>query len=349
MCSRRTIRPVAELSRRSFLALGATIAVGACSSGERIDRPRVDEHSIDGPARRRPGRRRRRRRRARPRPPPASPPLPANPFTLGVSSGDPDDRSAVLWTRLTGDQLPDVVELTWELAGDASFGATTASGTIEAAVADGHSVHATVPLDGPAWFRFRVGDWTSPVGRAAPTPDGSAVELRLATASCQHWETGFYAAHRDIAEWSPDLVVFLGDFIYENAGRPVGDNRVRSHDGGEPTISPTYRGAVRPVQVGSRPAGRPRRVPVAGRLGRPRGREQLRRARAAGRRRRRGVRRPPGGAYRAWWEHMPVRLPPPGVARLPDLPLRAAGATSPTSRCSTPASTAATRPAATSP
>ena len=34
-CSRRTIRPVAELSRRSFLALGASIAVGACSSDER--------------------------------------------------------------------------------------------------------------------------------------------------------------------------------------------------------------------------------------------------------------------------------------------------------------------------
>ena len=65
--------------------------------------------------------------------------------------------------------------------------------------------------------------------------------MRLATASCQHFETGFYAAHRDIAEWAPDLVVFLGDFIYEGAANPIGDGRVRSHDGPEPMDLAGYR------------------------------------------------------------------------------------------------------------
>jgi alkaline phosphatase D len=39
--------------------------------------------------------------------------------------------------------------------------------------------------------------------------------LRLAVASCQHWEFGSYAAHRHIVAESPDLVAFLGDYIYE--------------------------------------------------------------------------------------------------------------------------------------
>ncbi len=58
----------------------------------------------------------------------ASVPAPAgNPFTLGVSSGDPDERSAVLWTRLTGPDgapLPDGdIDVTWELSDDPSFAA----------------------------------------------------------------------------------------------------------------------------------------------------------------------------------------------------------------------------------
>ena len=312
-CSRRTIRPVAELSRRSFLAFGATIVVGACSSGDRSSTPEstsspstVPPTTADSTS----------------TIPPASttttttitaPLLPANPFTLGVSAGDPDDRSAVLWTRLTGDQLPDLVELTWEVADDESFAAPTASGNSEANVADGHSVHATVALDGPAWFRFRVGDWTSPAGRAAPAPAGTAAELRLATASCQHWETGFYAAHRDIAEWAPDLVVFLGDFIYENPGRPVGDNRVRSHDGGEPTDLATYR--ARYAQYLSDPDLQAARAACPWLViwddheveNNYAGLVPQDAADAAGFAARRA------DAYRAWWEHMPVRLPPPGA------------------------------------
>jgi alkaline phosphatase D len=39
--------------------------------------------------------------------------------------------------------------------------------------------------------------------------------LKLAVASCQHWEFGSYAAHRHIAAAAPELVAFLGDYIYD--------------------------------------------------------------------------------------------------------------------------------------
>jgi alkaline phosphatase D len=67
------------------------------------------------------------------------------------------------------------------------------------------------------WYRFMLGDALSPVGRTRTAPASNALpsRLKLAVASCQHWEFGHYAAHRHIAAAAPDLVAFLGDYIYE--------------------------------------------------------------------------------------------------------------------------------------
>ena len=147
----------------------------------------------------------------------------------------------------------------WEVADDEAFATVTADGHVTASAADGHSVHVTaaarrtvvVPVP-----RRRVHQ-PGRTGRARSAP--ATTSLRLASASCQHFETGFYAAHRDIAEWAPDLVVFLGDFIYEGASSPVGDGRVRSHDGPEPTDLAGVPGPLRAV---------PRPTPTCGRRGR---------------------------------------------------------------------------------
>ena len=242
-------------------------------------------------------------------------PLAANPFTLGVTAGDPDERSAVLWTRLVAGSdapLADEVAVAWELAREPAFGDVLASGVVPASAADGHSVHVTVDLDGPAWYRFRAGGWTSPAGWVAPTPAaGEEAALRIAAASCQHFETGFYAAHRDIAEWQPDLVLFLGDFIYEGAAQPVGPDRVRSHDGDEPTDLAGYRARYEQYladpQLQASRAACPWLViwddhevenNYAGLVPEdPSEADGFAARRAA--------------AYQVWWEHMPVRLPPP--------------------------------------
>jgi alkaline phosphatase D len=83
-----------------------------------------------------------------------------------------------------------------------------------------HSVHVDVTGLAPDrwyWYRFMLGDAVSPVGRTrtAPAPGTMPALLKLAVASCQHWEYGSYVAHRHIANAAPDLVAFLGDYIYE--------------------------------------------------------------------------------------------------------------------------------------
>ena len=177
--------------------------------------------------------------------------LSADPFTLGVASGEPDPVSVVLWTRLAPDPLngggmpEDDFAVTWEVSDSADF-ATIAVGGVETATLErAHTVHAIAPLEQGSWFyRFRVGQYTSPVGttRAAPDASVNLAETNFAVANCQNYANGQYAAHRDLAEHKPDFVVFLGDYIYEDPGIPGNeDPTARVHIGPEPTTLEDYR------------------------------------------------------------------------------------------------------------
>ena len=150
----------------------------------------------------------------------------AYPFSLGVASGSPLPNSVILWTRILADPLnaaataPVAVSVRWEVAEDEGFHRIAAKGTASALPALAHSVHVDVTGLAPArwyWYRFMLGDAVSPTGRTrtAPAPDALPAMLKLAVASCQHWEFGSYGAHRHIAAAAPDLVAFLGDYIYE--------------------------------------------------------------------------------------------------------------------------------------
>src|SRR6476646_10066062 len=170
--------------------------------------------------------------------------LSGDPFTLGVASGDPDATSVVLWTRLAPDPLAgggmpgDDVPVVWEVSGTQDFATMVATGVETATSARGHTVHAVAAVgEGPQFFRFRAGQYTSPVGttRVAPDPQADAGDATFAAANCQNYAHGRYAAHRDLAEHAPDFVVFLGDYIYEDPGPPYADPSQRVHIGAEPT------------------------------------------------------------------------------------------------------------------
>ena len=150
----------------------------------------------------------------------------AYPFSLGVASGSPLPTSVILWTRILANPLdaastaPVALAVRWEVAHDRAFTRIAAKGSATATPALAHSVHVDVTgLEPGRWYfyRFMLGDAVSAVGRTrtAPAPDAMPALLKMAVASCQHWEFGSYAAHRHIAAAAPDLVAFLGDYIYE--------------------------------------------------------------------------------------------------------------------------------------
>ena len=179
------------------------------------------------------------------------------PFKLGVASGDPAPDGVVLWTRLAPDPLAENgrggmpnqnVPVEWEVATNEGFRRPVRSGRTLARPELGHSVHVEVAglLPNRRYFyRFRAGNAESPVGRTrtTPAPGAALAGLTFAAVSCQQYEHGFYTAFRRLVEDEPDLVVHLGDYIYEyapNEYRAPGGN-VRVHEGGETTTLAAYR------------------------------------------------------------------------------------------------------------
>lgn len=179
----------------------------------------------------------------------AQPRFGKDPFTLGVASGSPRPDGVVLWTRLApeplaGGGMPNSsVELSWELARDEHFRDIAQKGAVLATPELAHSAHVEVGGLEPArwyWYRFMAGDAVSTVGRTRTAPAVNAIveRLRFAFASCQQYEQGYFAAHRHLAAEDLDLVVFLGDYIYESSW---GRNHVRKHNAGEPYTLSEYR------------------------------------------------------------------------------------------------------------
>jgi alkaline phosphatase D len=173
----------------------------------------------------------------------AAPRFGADPFALGVASGYPHPGGMVLWTRLAGALDPVSIPVRWEVAADESMRTIVASGSAMADPAWAHSVHAEpkgLEPDRWYWYRFVAGDATTAPARTrtAPRPDAPVERLRFAFASCQQYEQGYYAAHRHIAADAPDLVAFLGDYIYESSW---GKDKVRAHEAGEPYTLEEYR------------------------------------------------------------------------------------------------------------
>ena len=173
----------------------------------------------------------------------------SDPFALGVASGVPREEGVVLWTRLApspleGGAMPDApVAVDWQIAHDEKFARVAAQGTVQASSELAHSVHVEVQGLQPGrsyWYRFRAGSALSPIGRTrtAPQAASSPARFRFAFASCQQYEQGYFAAYRDMAGRDLDLVVHLGDYIYEKSW---GSRHVRRHGVGIPTTLPEFR------------------------------------------------------------------------------------------------------------
>jgi alkaline phosphatase D len=172
------------------------------------------------------------------------------PFTLGVASGEPSSNGVVLWTRLAPRPLePDggmpakSIAVRWDIYADEGLSRLVRSGETQARPEFGHAVHVEVAglsSGRPFWYCFTCDGVASPVGltRTAPAPIADVDSLRFCFASCQKYEAGFYSAWQHLVAERPDLVLFLGDYIYE--GDPA-DSGVRRHLNPEPRDLAGYR------------------------------------------------------------------------------------------------------------
>jgi alkaline phosphatase D len=203
------LRRAAQSTRRRFLTVtGAAVALAFGTNMSTTSTAQADEGSLR-----------------------------SDPFTLGIASGDPLPNAVVLWTRLATEifdpmgGLPDQqFPVRWQVADDEGFRRIVRQGVATARPEYRHSVHVDVTGLQPAreyFYRFRVGRYVSPTGRTRTAPPSGATtsSLRFAFSSCQNYPEGYYTAYKHLVEEDLDVFFFLGDYIYENAVNSVGGSR----------------------------------------------------------------------------------------------------------------------------
>ncbi|MFP5369537.1 MAG: alkaline phosphatase D family protein, partial [Actinomycetes bacterium] len=149
-------------------------------------------------------------------------------FRHGVASFDPLQDRVLLWTLVDGGG-----PVAWIVATDESLTAVVAEGT---ATADGGSGTVAVDVTGLApgtayWYRFEADGERSPIGRTRTLPGPGAGGIRIGATCCARYAQQEFGVYRALAEADVDLVVHLGDYIYEDAKgtkRPPEPDRVLS-------------------------------------------------------------------------------------------------------------------------
>jgi alkaline phosphatase D len=171
------------------------------------------------------------------------------PFKLGVASGDPESDGVVIWTRLAPDPIhgggmpAEDVRVRWQVATDEGMTKVVRKGVANASKDWGHSVHVEVQglkPDHTYWYQFEAAGEPSPIGRTRTAPAGDVMldRLRFAFASCQHYEAGYFNGLRHMAQEDLNVVVHLGDYIYEGG---IGKDKPRQHNSDEIITLDDYR------------------------------------------------------------------------------------------------------------
>ncbi len=155
--------------------------------------------------------------------------LTSDPFKLlGVASGDPTASGVVLWSRLALDLADtdrwglasDAYRVLWEVRPvDQPKARPLRSGFAIASRERGYAVHVEVNGLQPARpyaYTFRIdGFESSGLTRTAPAPGAMADRLRFCFCSCAEYENELFFAYDQMAQEKPDLIVHVGDYIYE--------------------------------------------------------------------------------------------------------------------------------------
>jgi len=155
-------------------------------------------------------------------------------FPQSLASGDPRPTSVVLWTRVVdSERAASDLELSLELATDEAFTQRVsldgaASRTLRALAAFDHCVKTRVDGLTPGteyFYRFSYAHdgarATTRIGRTktAPREDADA-SVRFAVVSCQDYVGKYFHAYRKLATLDLDLIVHLGDYVYETTADP---------------------------------------------------------------------------------------------------------------------------------
>ena len=155
-------------------------------------------------------------------------------FAHGIASFDPTASQVIIWTRVSPTASPAKVALTYQLATDAAFSRVVKTEAVDALADDDFTV--SIDLSGLTantryYYRFGLTNTSilSVVGETKTLPQGAeATEVRLAICSCSNYPSGFFNVYGALAASDADVVLHLGDYIYEYGAGQYGSNATTS-------------------------------------------------------------------------------------------------------------------------
>lgn len=141
-------------------------------------------------------------------------------FGHGVASGDPLADAVIIWTRVTPDNANGTeAKVAWVVARDEAMTDVVASGTEYTDASRDFTVKVDVTGLQPGttyYYQFAGKDSAaSPVGRTKTLPAGAVDRVTMAVCSCSNYPAGFFNVYNAMATADADVVLHLGDYIYE--------------------------------------------------------------------------------------------------------------------------------------
>ncbi|KOS05221.1 alkaline phosphatase [Flavobacterium akiainvivens] len=136
-------------------------------------------------------------------------------FNEGVASFDPTSSSVTIWTRYNRYNA----EVIWEVSTSQSFDSIVRTGTI---VTNPERDYTTaIELTGldaaqTLYYRFMcaVDKTVSVTGETITLPQDPS-SIKLAVCSCSNFQAGYFNVYEAMAESDADVIVHLGDYLYE--------------------------------------------------------------------------------------------------------------------------------------
>ncbi|MBQ0731282.1 MAG: alkaline phosphatase D family protein [Oleispira antarctica] len=144
-------------------------------------------------------------------------------FAHGVASGDPLADRVIIWTRITPENTSSAsdVDVDWAVSTTSDMSNPLKSGTVTTNSAKDFTVKVDVTelLAGTTYYYQFTNANAAPsiVGTTKTLPEGNVTSITLAVCSCANYPAGYFNVYSEIAKSSADIVLHLGDYIYEYA------------------------------------------------------------------------------------------------------------------------------------
>lgn len=148
-------------------------------------------------------------------------------FNLGVASFDPTHNEVIIWTRY--DSTSPQVLLQWQVALDADFTDVIYKGDVVTSASKDYTAAVRVNrLAANRTYYYRFIEFfnhdVSPIGETRTFSNSELSTLKLGVASCANYEAGYFNVYQEMANSDIDLVIHLGDYIYENGKNGFGSD-----------------------------------------------------------------------------------------------------------------------------